>query len=97
MKPQLEITTITTNGIDVNVKIDYSQKKISLVEPNGYHCDDKKWLFSGRGVEYMKGWHNILGAMAEGIIYGEKKLKAFIKKETAEKIKIAEELEKAGI
>lgn len=90
MKQQLEITTITTNGINVNVKIDYANKKISLVEgsKNGYK--KKNWLFAEREVGYMKGWVAILGAIEEAISYGNQKLRKFIdEEERKEEIQVA--------
>ena len=57
-------------GIKIWVKIDYINNKISLVEPfslkNGTF-KVKNWDFSGRGVEYMFGWIEILEAMQEAI------------------------------
>lgn len=72
----LEIKTIEHNGIKVSVKIDYDKQTISLVErKNGGAYQDKAWYFSGRGVEYMKGWSDILEAMNYAAQYGKEQLK----------------------
>lgn len=55
-----ETKTYTTNDVDVNVRINFYDNKISLVDRDGR---DKQWLFANRGVEFMNGWLNILEAM----------------------------------
>lgn len=64
-----ETYQFTHNKIDIYVKIDYLNNKISLKEPvnsfGGFQI--KKWVFAERGVEFMQGWLDILEAMQEAI------------------------------
>ncbi len=49
-----------SDGTTLYVKIDFANNKVSLVDKNGANT---KFLFAERGLEYMNGWLNILGAM----------------------------------
>lgn len=49
-----------SDGTVIRVKIDFEKNKVSLVDQQGAN---NKFLFAERGVEYMNGWVNILGAM----------------------------------
>ena len=63
-----EIYEFTYNKITVVVKIDYIRNKISLMEHiSGGAYKEKLYNFSGRGVEYMDGWLNIMEAMQEAV------------------------------
>lgn len=53
-----------SDGTVIRVKVDYEKNKVSLVDQNGANT---KFLFAERGVEYMNGWINILGAMQYAI------------------------------
>lgn len=69
MKQLLSIVKITTNEIGVNVKIDFNRKTVSLVDDCFDH-NNKEWMFISRGLEYKKGWHDILEAMKAAMDYG---------------------------
>lgn len=75
MKKHIEIITITTNDIDVTIKVDYDEMKMSLVEKKGCSYETKTWMFAERSIEYKKGWDNILEAMGKAIEFGMGKLK----------------------
>lgn len=53
-----------SDGTVIRVKVDFENNKVSLVDKNG---SNTKFLFAERGVEYMNGWVNILGAMQYAI------------------------------
>lgn len=53
-----------SDGTVIRVKVDYEKNKVSLVDANGAN---NKFLFAERGLEYMNGWINILGAMQYAI------------------------------
>lgn len=81
-----ELYSHTTNYITVYVEIDYANNKISLMEPAGNGTyREKKWLFAGRGKEYMKGWRNILEAMTAAINDAERRLSLYVAERTKEK------------
>jgi hypothetical protein len=53
-----------SDGTVIRVKVDYENNKVSLVDKGG---NNTKFLFAERGVEFMNGWVNILGAMQYAI------------------------------
>lgn len=65
-----------SDGTTVYVKIDFVKNKVSLVDQNGANY---KWLFAERGVEYMNGWLNILGAMRYAVRNARDELEAWQK------------------
>lgn len=71
------------DGTTIHVKIDFEMNKVSFVEPEiaklGNDFKPKKWLFAERGVEYMAGWYNILGAMQFCVLEAKKELEAYQK------------------
>lgn len=74
MKTLTEIIKYEHNGIEVLVYVDHINAKITLMEhdPSRSNCDQttfktKDWKFALRGLEYMKGWQNILDAMKYAI------------------------------
>lgn len=95
-----------SDGTTLHMKIDFEHNDVSFVEPefdkvgNTYRV--KKWLFAGRGVEYMAGWYNILGAMQFCILDAKKELEAYQKQKKQKLIDImvavqaAEEAAKQG-
>jgi len=50
----------TAYGISIVVELDFVNETISLVEKDG---TKKLWDFTGRTIEYMNGWRNIMRAM----------------------------------
>lgn len=64
------IKEIEHNGVKVTIKVDYDKMTLSLVERASGSWRDKKWNFSGRELNFMQGWQNILGAMSKAIGYG---------------------------
>ncbi len=74
----------TAYGISIVVELDFVNETISLVEKDG---SKKLWDFTGRGVEYMNGWRNIMHAMeyataqaqAEMKAHQDERLKDFVK------------------
>jgi hypothetical protein len=84
IKKHLELKTYTFNGVEVLVKINYDKGLISLCEkvPHPTKCDettfqDKRWLFSERGLEYMNGWKEVLHAMEYAIESASNELKSY--------------------
>lgn len=64
------IKEIEHNGIKVTIKVDYDNMTLSLVEKDSGSWQDKKWTFSGRELNCMQGWQNILEAMSKAVEYG---------------------------
>lgn len=86
MIKHLEIKTYEYCGVNVTAKIDYDCKTISLVESEihkGYA--EKKWLFSNRGLEFVKGWENVLLAMNYAIGESSNELKNYLDMKEKEK------------
>ncbi len=75
IEKHLEIKTYTHQEIGVRVKIDYEKQTIDLLGHNG---GPKQWVFAGRTLEYMQGWHNILAAMEYAIGQAESDLKKHV-------------------
>lgn len=65
-----------SDGTVIHVKIDFAKNKVSLVDQNGSATNFK---FAERGVEYMNGWLNILGAMRYAIREARDELEAWQK------------------
>jgi len=86
MKKIEETVEFNFNDIKVFVKIDYLNNRIDIVEPvNVFESSFtlKKYVFAGRGVEYMNGWLNILEAIKLSI----KEAKLMYEKNLAEESK----------
>lgn len=62
MQKHLEVKTIEHKGIKIKIKIDYDERTAALVEDD-IAFDPKRWVFAGRGLNYMDGWLNIIDAM----------------------------------
>lgn len=77
MIKHLEVKTYEYCDVRVTVKIDYNDSTISLVERELDNYVNKKWVFVGRGLEYMNGWQTILDAMKYAIEESSKELKAY--------------------
>lgn len=81
LEKHFEREMYNVNGIKVMVEIDYDRETISLVEDIGHnHFMNKKYVFGGRGVEYMQGWRNILYAMEKSFSEAEIKLRKHLEK-----------------
>ena len=65
-----------SDGTVIRVKVDFEKNKVSLVDQNG---SNNKFLFAERGVEYMNGWINILGAMQYAVRAARDELEAWQK------------------
>lgn len=70
MKRLTEMNEYEHKGIKIVVYIDHNLGKISLMEKDTIRSNElitffkkKEWNFSTRGLEYMKGWQDILDAM----------------------------------
>lgn len=66
MKYIHEVIEYEHKGVKVYVKINHIKKEVSLVDITDNRfggVEDKRWFFTGRGLEYMKSWQNILDAM----------------------------------
>lgn len=81
--PRLVEKIYEYKGIKVGVRIDFRSKKIDLTEPDGQGT--KRWVFAGRGLEYMQGWRNILKAMERAINAAAAELKLYVEQEEKEK------------
>lgn len=73
-----------SDGTIIRVKIDFENNKVSLVDKGG---GNTKFLFAERGVEYMNGWLNILGAMQYAVKDARDTLEAWQKARDDEKQK----------
>jgi len=65
-----------SDGTTIYVKIDFAKNKVSLVDQNGSNTNFK---FAERGLEYMNGWLNILGAMRYAVRLARDELEAWQK------------------
>ena len=78
----IEVKDYEYKGVRVAVKIDYDGEQISLVEAQQnsqpVQFKAKQWTFTGREVDYMAGWRNILKAMELAITAAEKDLREHI-------------------
>jgi hypothetical protein len=68
----LEVVSIVHNGIRVNLRIDYNLGELSLLESSTGAA--KKWVFSGRTLDYLDGWLSILEAMQVAVRFGQSRL-----------------------
>lgn len=79
-----EIKTVEHKGVTVTLDINYDAGTVSLV----YYKDrlnewqTKEWIFSGRTIEYMDGWLNILDAIKFAVQEAKKDLMASAKEKT---------------
>ena len=81
-----EVKTIEHKGVKVAIKLDYHFGTASLVEVHrGYPT--KSYCFGERGLEYMKGWADILEAMQLAV----KECRRLLEKDLAEKSRLKEE------
>ena len=63
-----------SDGTIIRVKIDFEKNKVSLVDQNNANTNFK---FAERGLEYMNGWLNILGAMRYAVREARDELQAW--------------------
>ncbi len=91
----VEIYGFTHKEVTVTVKIDYKRNEISLLESYDANSGAKRYIFGGRGVEYMQGWLNILEAMQEAVKDAKKRYEAELAERSAFKNSFVGEL--AGI
>jgi hypothetical protein len=85
MIKHLEVKTYEYCDVRVTVKIDYNDSTISLVERELDNYINKKWVFVGRGLEYMNGWQTILDAMKYAIEEATKELEQYKRDKMKEK------------
>lgn len=71
-----------TDGTTIRVKIDFEKNKVSLVDQNN---DKTNFIFAERGLKYMNGWVNILGAMQYAIRAARDELEAWQKEQEDKK------------
>ncbi len=82
----LEVKTIEHKGIKVTVMIDYDKGEVSFVEKQSYNSSGfqkKQWIFANRGLEYMKGWLDIIEAMQFAVKECQKALEANLAEKSA--------------
>lgn len=82
----------TSFGISVVVELDFVNETISLVEKDG---SKKLWDFTGRGVQYMNGWRNIMRAMEHATAEAQKEMQAHIDGKLEEFVKQYQAVDKA--
>lgn len=82
----------TSYGISVVVELDFVNETISLVEKDG---SKKLWDFTGRGVQYMNGWRNIMRAMEHATAEAQKEMQAHIDGKLEEFVKQYQAVDKA--
>jgi len=68
-----EIFTVEHKGITVAVKVDYHHRTVSLVE-TARNYNVKSWVFGERGLDYLKGWQDIIEAMGVAVKKGKELL-----------------------
>lgn len=73
-----------SDGTIIRVKIDFEKNKVSLVDQNNANTNFK---FAERGLEYMNGWLNILGAMRYAVREARDELEAWQKVQKDKKTK----------
>ncbi len=74
-----------TQQIYLDVHISYKEGTISLIKtPNNDMINPKQFMFSGRGLAYMKGWQDILDGMKEAIADATKRLEKYKEETTGE-------------
>lgn len=87
IEKHLEIKAYTHLGVRVLVEIDYDKEVISLLEQPQRNAT-KKWVFAGRGLEYIAGWRNVLSAMEYAISQAEADLKKHVNAKEKEKVRM---------
>lgn len=87
----LEVIKYEHKEVVVYVKIDYLKGHISLVD-HTRAWQGKEWKFTERGLEYMKGWKNILEAMKLAVEFAEVKLRMRQDEKEAKAMQMLEEL-----
>lgn len=92
-KTLLEELWYEKNGIEVDVRIDYRKKKISVIDRNG---EKKNFLFAEREVEYMDGWKNILEAIIYATQEAKKRLQERIEEEQERVMELIADADKFG-
>ena len=73
-----ETISFEHNGVELFIKFDYVNNKISFVKPYEQHkstFQHKNWVFMNRGWEFMDSWITILDAMKEATKFAKKKMK----------------------
>lgn len=79
-------------GINIVVELDFVNETISLVEKNG---EKKLWDFTGRSVDYMNGWRNIMHAMEYATAEAQKEMQAHIDEKLKDFVKLYQATDKA--
>lgn len=71
-------------GVGVIVRLDYSKKTVDIVEWDKIADDyvPKRFIFTGRSLEYMAGWRLILDAIDHAVQQATKELEAIKDRET---------------
>jgi hypothetical protein len=90
----IEIKTIEHKGIKVTVQINYDTNEISLVERQTPIYVAKKWVFAGRGNEFMNSWLQILEAMQVAVKQAQKDMQEHLDKKNKEVEKVLIEMAK---
>ena len=81
----------TYNGIVVKVEIDFEAEEVSIIDETK---KVKKWTFSGRGIEFMDAWCEILDAMKYAIGEAKKELQEQLDIKKEEEIKYVSKMQK---
>jgi hypothetical protein len=79
-------------SITVVVELDFVNETISLVEKDG---SKKLWDFTGRSVEYMNGWRNIMHSMEYATAEAQKEMQAHIDGKLKDFVKMYQVVDKA--
>ena len=79
-KKLVDVLTYTKNGIDIDIKVDYRKREISLLD--SLSNTEKSFIFANRGIEYMNSWLNILDAMRGAIIFGKSELENYVSEQS---------------
>lgn len=89
-KPTVIERIYTYHSVNVAIRINFKDKTVSLVEKDTHreNTEVKKWVFTGRGLEYMEGWQLILDGMKYAIGEATKELKEYVDKEKVEEAEL---------
>lgn len=95
--PVVEVYTYEHKGllgpVVILLRIDYAKAEISILEPKDRNANNqiKSFTFGNRGLEYMKGWQDILDGISAGFHHAADKLSAYqeLKRKEKEEAAIA--------
>ena len=82
--PVYEYFRFNVDGVILNVKVDYKDKKVSFIDELG---NKNKFTFTDRGREYLGGWVKVFRALEEVTLWCDERLKLELDRRDREKEK----------